>query len=85
MRKIFIKGVFVTSVFFPLFQQSGFYFPPFANADGFETTDCLECLQILDCLYMAGWRNNNVLLSRDTSHLFPKFIEFPYNWYPGPY
>ena len=24
------------------------------QADGFETTDCLECLQILDILNMAG-------------------------------
>ena len=26
----------------------------YAEANGFETTDCLECLQILDVLYMAG-------------------------------
>ena len=31
-------------------SHRGFYFPPFAKADGFETTDCLECLQILDIL-----------------------------------
>ena len=54
-------------------------------ADGFETIFCLECLQILNALHMAGGRNNKGLLLRDTSHLFPKFIEFPYNWYPGPY
>ena len=35
---------------FPLSQHSGFYFPPFAKANGFETTDCLECLQILNIL-----------------------------------
>ena len=36
-----------------------------------------ECLQILDVLYMAGGRGNNVLLPRDTSLLSKKFIEFP--------
>ena len=46
-------------------------------ADGFETTACLECLQILDVLYMAGGRGNNVLLPRDTNLLSKKFIEFP--------
>ena len=40
--------------FIPSDSHSGFYFPPFANANGFETTDCLECLQILNILYMAG-------------------------------
>ena len=29
-------------------------FPHQPKAGGFETTDCLECLQILDVLYMAG-------------------------------
>ena len=38
------------TAFFPTFQHSGFYFPPSAKANGFETTDCLECLQILDIL-----------------------------------
>ena len=69
----------------PSDSHSGFYFPPFAKANGFETMDCLESLPILDILYMAGGRNNKGLLLRDTSHLFLKFIEFPYNWYPGPY
>ena len=36
----------------------------YAEANGFETTDCLECLQILNILYMAGERNNKRLLSR---------------------
>ena len=40
--------------FIPSDSHSGFYFPPFAKANGFETTDCLECLQILNILYMAG-------------------------------
>ena len=31
-------------------SHSGINYPPFANADGFETTDCLECLQILNIL-----------------------------------
>ena len=30
--------------------------PYHPKADGFETTDFLECLQILDILYMAGRR-----------------------------
>ena len=34
----------------PSDSHSGINYPPFANADGFETTDCLECLQILDIL-----------------------------------
>ena len=29
-------------------------FPHQPKAGGFETTDCLECLQILNILYMAG-------------------------------
>ena len=61
----------------PSDSHSEVYFPPFVETNGFETTDCLECLQILDVLYMAGGRNNKGLLLRDTSHLFPKFIEFP--------
>ena len=39
-----------TSARFPMLQHTAFYFPPFAKADGFETTDCLECLQILNIL-----------------------------------
>ena len=35
-------------------SHSGFYFPPFVETNGFETTDCLECLPILNILYMAG-------------------------------
>ena len=38
----------------PSDSHSGFYFPPFVETNGFETTDCLECLQILNILYMAG-------------------------------
>ena len=34
----------------PSDSHSGINYPPFANANGFETTDCLECLQILDIL-----------------------------------
>ena len=45
---------FRTTAFFPQFKHTAFYFPPFAKANGFETTDCLECLQILNILYMAG-------------------------------
>ena len=33
-------------------QHSTFHHQP--KAGGFETTDCLECLQILNILYMAG-------------------------------
>ena len=33
-RRIFIKGLFVTSLCFPLSQHRGFYFPPSAEADG---------------------------------------------------
>ena len=76
---------FRTTAFFPLFQHTAFYFPPSDESDGFETIFCLECLQILNALHMAGGRNNKGLLLRDTSHLFLEFIEFPYNWYPGPY
>ena len=39
-----------TSARFPMLQHTAFYFPPFAKANGFETTDCLECLQILNNL-----------------------------------
>ena len=45
---------FRTTAFFPQFKHTAFYFPPFAKANGFETTDCLECLPILNILYMAG-------------------------------
>ena len=38
------------SIVIPSDSHSGINYPPFANADGFETTDCLECLQILDIL-----------------------------------
>ena len=37
---------------FPNIQHSTFHHQP--KAGGFETTDCLECLQILNILYMAG-------------------------------
>ena len=30
IRNVFIKGAFVTSFYFPLFQHRGFYFPPSA-------------------------------------------------------
>ena len=65
------------SIVIPSDSHSGINYPPFANANGFETTDCLECLQILDILIYAGGRGNNVLLPRDTSLLSKKFIEFP--------
>ena len=58
---------------------------PFTNANGFETIFCLEYLQILNALHMAGGRNNKGLLLWDISPLFQKFTEIPYNWYPGPY
>ena len=45
---------FRTTAFFPLFQHTAFYFPPSDESDGFETTDCLECRQVLTVLYMAG-------------------------------
>ena len=38
------------SIVIPSDSHSGINYPPFANADGFETTDCLECLQILNIL-----------------------------------
>ena len=38
------------SIVIPSDSHSGINYPPFANANGFETTDCLECLQILDIL-----------------------------------
>ena len=38
------------SIVIPSDSHSGINYPPFAKADGFETTDCLECLQILDIL-----------------------------------
>ena len=60
-----------------MFYHKEINFPPSAEADGFETTACLECLQILDVLYMAGGRGNNVLLPLDTNLLSKKFIEFP--------
>ena len=48
-------------------SHSGFYFPPFAKANGFETTDCLECLQILNILYMAGiWQVGATTMKLDT-------------------
>ena len=68
---------FRTTAFFPLFQHTAFYFPPSDESDGFETIFCLECLQILNALHMAGGRGNNVLLPRDTNLLSKKFIEFP--------
>ena len=34
MQKIFIKGIFVTSVCFPLFKLSGFYFPQYVETNG---------------------------------------------------
>ena len=37
---------------FPNIQHSTFHHQP--KAGGFETTDCLECLQILNILQMAG-------------------------------
>ena len=37
---------------------------------------------ILQQLHFYGTKG---LLLRDTSHLFLKFIEFPYNLYQGPY
>ena len=52
---------------------------------GETTRACRFCLQVLNFLQMEGWRNNKGLLLRDTSPLFQKFTEFPYNWYPGPY
>ena len=45
---------FRTTSFFPLFQHTAFYFPPSDESDGFETIFCLECLQILNALHMAG-------------------------------
>ena len=38
------------SIVIPSDSHSGINYPPFALANGFETTDCLECLQILDIL-----------------------------------
>ena len=76
---------FRTSARFPISQHSGILLSTICYADGFETRFCLKCLQITGVSYMAGGRNNKGLLLRDTSHLFLKFIEFPYNWYPGPY
>ena len=38
------------SIVIPSDSHSGINYPPFANANGFETTDCLECLQILNIL-----------------------------------
>ena len=48
------QKILCTTAFFPRFQHTAFYFPPFVETNGFETTDCLECLQILNILYMAG-------------------------------
>ncbi len=31
------------------------------------------------------WSNDKGLSLPDTSPLFQKFMEFPYNWYPDPY
>ena len=45
---------FRTTAFFPRLKHTAFYFPPFVETNGFETTDCLECLPILNILYMAG-------------------------------
>ena len=57
------------SIVIPSDSHSGINYPPFANADGFETTDCLECLQILDiliygrrvCFRLWSSRTGNVL------------------------
>ena len=39
----------------------------YAEANGFETTDCLECLQILNILYMAGiWQMGATTMKLDT-------------------
>ena len=38
------------SIVIPSDSHSGINYPPFAKANGFETTDCLEYLQILDIL-----------------------------------
>ena len=38
------------SIVIPSDSHSGINYPPFANGNGFETTDCLECLQILNIL-----------------------------------
>ena len=51
----------------PSDSHSGFYFPPFVETNGFETTDCLECLQILNILYMAGiWQVGATTMKLDT-------------------
>ena len=57
------------SIVIPSDSHSGINYPPFANANGFETTDCLECLQILDiliygrrvCFRIWSSREENVL------------------------
>ena len=57
------------SIVIPSDSHSGINYPPFANANGFETTDCLECLQILDiliygrrvCFRIWSSRTENVL------------------------
>ena len=54
MDFLYKAKTFRTTAFFPQFKHTAFYFPPFVETNGFETTDCLECLQILDVLYMAG-------------------------------
>ena len=77
MRKFFYKMIIANTFIFSFALTKWYQLSPIRCADGFETTDCLECLQILDVLYMAGGRNNKGLLLRDTSHLLLKFIEFP--------
>lgn len=42
------------SAFFPLFQHIAINYPPSDKSDGFEKIFCLECLQILNALHMAG-------------------------------
>ena len=58
MRKIFIKGVFVTSVCFPLFQQSGFYFPPAAGWSPFlsRTGNVLHAPQMESFCILAFYK-----------------------------
>ena len=64
MRKIFIKGLFVIFVYFPLFQHRGFYFPPPANknraVNSMEIKDFIILWTYSQCdMYPLSWTHKS--------------------------
>ena len=60
MRKIFIKGLFVIFVYFPLFQHRGFYFPPPANKD--RAVNSMEIKDFIILWTYSQWRQAIVVI-----------------------